>query len=353
MKTFTRLNAELHLHLGGAILPRILYTRLERDHDSEILSDFNCYEDFEAVFNKKRNSLNEFLELHTFVEKMQTIDRLEYFIARLIRGAYLFENICYLELRHTPYLRTDPTRPDDIRIKNMRNVVETIATTAQSEALKYPLLLKQILCMHTNLSYKVNHAIVDLAADMRKDVCAIDIAGPDTKYNESKDDIIRLFQYARERGLKTTGHIFETKNGSFPELIPFLDRIGHGIQIPLHYEYLLPEIAERKQCLEVCPTSYLRTGTIKDLQELETVFTKCEDYGVDIVICTDNSGLNMVRLPNEYENLLINCIISFEKMQECRNAAFKHAFEWPFKDPLPSATDKLLSQYVEFQQQNR
>jgi glycosyltransferase involved in cell wall biosynthesis len=53
----------------------------------------------------------------------------------------------------------------------------------------------------------VNREIVNLAAEMRNDVCAIDIAGPDTKYEESKGDIIRLFEYAKERGLKTTGHI--------------------------------------------------------------------------------------------------------------------------------------------------
>ena len=121
-----------------------------------------------------------------------------------------------------------------------------------------------------------------------------------------------------------------------------------GFQIPLNHEYLLPEIAERKQCLEVCPTSYLRTGTLKNLLELKTVFKKCEDYGVDIAICTDNSGLNMVRLPNEYENLLVHGVITFDKMEECRRAAFKHAFAWPLKEPPPeSSTDLLLRQLVE------
>ena len=64
---------------------------------------------------------------------------------------------------------------------------------------------------------------------MRNFVCAVDIAGPDKLYEEKKTEIIQLFEYAKEWGLNTTGHIFETKNGSFPELLPFLDRIGHGI----------------------------------------------------------------------------------------------------------------------------
>ena len=155
MQTFNRLNAELHLHLGGAILPRILYVKLERDHDTKILPQYNSYEDFEGFFSEKRSSLDEFLKLHTFVENMQSIDRLDYFIRRLIRGAYLFENACYLELRYTPYLRTDPSSPESVRIRKMNNVIETIGMAAKSEALKYPIILKQILCMHTNLSQKI------------------------------------------------------------------------------------------------------------------------------------------------------------------------------------------------------
>ena len=38
-----------------------------------------------------------------------------------------------------------------------------------------------------------------------------------------------------------------------PELLPYLNRIGHGIQIPLRFPELLDDVAKREQCLEVCP----------------------------------------------------------------------------------------------------
>ena len=118
-----------------------------------------------------------------------------------------------------------------------------------------------------------------------------------------------------------------------PEGEPYLDRIGHGIQIPLRFPELLPEVASRGQCLEVCPTTYLKTGTLKDLSELRTVFEQCEDTGVDIVLCTDNAGLHNVRLPFEIENLLMQDIIDFGTLRACQIASYKHAFAWPYSGP--------------------
>jgi adenosine deaminase len=89
-------------------------------------------------------------------------------------------------------------------------------------------------------------------------------------------------------------------------------RIGHGIQIPLLHPELLGELANQHQCLEVCPTTYLKTGTLEDMRQLKLVFDRCFEAGVDIAICTDNAGLHNVRLPFEYENLLTQDIIDFE-----------------------------------------
>ena len=58
--------------------------------------------EFEDFYTRPRNTLDEYLELHTLVESVQTVDTLPYFIYRLIRGAYIFENLAYLELRYTP-----------------------------------------------------------------------------------------------------------------------------------------------------------------------------------------------------------------------------------------------------------
>ena len=234
------LNAELHRHLGGAVVPRIFWRFLQRS-GHPLAEEFPIYEDFEAFVTKPRASLAEYLELHTLVEHIQTLDRLDYFVSKLVRGAYIFESICYLELRHTPYYRTDPERPVSERIEQMREVVEIIGAAGKQP--EYPLVFSQILCMHSRLPYEINRATLELAAKRPDLVCGVDLAGPDIYYGERMDELVNLFSYARSIGLPTTGHLFETANGCHTQLLPYLSRIGHGIQIPLRFPELLPQVA--------------------------------------------------------------------------------------------------------------
>ncbi|MDH7568956.1 MAG: adenosine deaminase [Armatimonadota bacterium] len=324
------LHAELHRHLGGSVVPRIFWRYLVR-HDHPLARVYPTYEEFEEFFTRPRASLTEYLELHTLVEQVQALENLPYFVAKLVRGAYVFESIAYLELRHTPYLRTNPALGEAERIAQMRQVVEVIAEA--SELADYPVMVRQILCMHSRLPYRVNRAMVELAAAMPGQVCAVDLAGPDVLYRERLGEFVELFRRARSLGLRTTAHLFETEQGCHPELLPYLDRIGHGVQIPLRYPELLDQLAKRGQCLEICPTTYLKTGTLKHLGELRLVFERCQAAGVAVTLNTDNAGLHNVRLPWEYENLLTHDVIDFVQLRACQDAAFQYAFAWPY--PMP------------------
>lgn len=335
--------SELHLHLGGAILPNILYSYIQRQAGlggDGLLGRFPTHERFEAFFARRRGSLGEYLKMHTLVERVQRLHSLGYFVRRLVRGAVLFDNLAYVELRYTPYLRTDEHLDEDQRIRQMAEVVHTVAEAAAAEP-RYPLRLRQVLCVHSGLSARVNRAIVELAGEARRGgtagngaVVAVDVAGPDTLYGPRVRELASLLRLARKLGLRTTGHVFETPDGMHPELLPHLDRIGHGIQIALREPRLLREIARRGQCLEVCPTTYVRTGTMKSYEELRPVFARCFDAGVAVAICTDNSGMHQVRLPMEMENLLVRDIIDFHQMEACHRAAYEHAFAWE-GDPRP------------------
>jgi adenosine deaminase len=333
------LYAELHRHLGGSVVPRVLWRYFER-HATDLISRFAEYSEFEDFYTRPRNTLDKYLELHTLVESVQTVETLPYFIYRLLRGAYIFENLAYLELRYTPYLRTPEHLGQNERIDKMTEIVEIVGKASHSS--EYPIVNSQILCMHSGLSYQVNKAIVDLAAGNREYVCAVDIAGGDQYYAERMDEWVSLYNYALSLGLNTTGHLYETTAGCYPQLLPYLMRIGHGIQIPLLYPELLPDLAKRGQCLEVCPTTYLRTGTLQDIRQLKLVFDRCFEAGVDIAICTDNAGLHNVRLPFEYENLLTYDIINFQQLQACQDAAFHHAFTWPHSQGPASLLNRLL-----------
>lgn len=334
------LHAELHRHLGGAVVPRVFWRFLKRS-GHPLVRQYPNYEQFEAFVTAPRTSLEEYLELHRMVEPLQTLETIPYFVSKLIRGAYVFEGICYLELRHTPYYRTDPELSKLERVEQMEEVVRVVAGASRDP--EYPLIMRQILCMHSQLPYEINRATLEIAAKLPEMVCGIDLAGPDVYYAARMEEWINLFSLARSLGIKTTGHLFETSDGCHPELLPHLDRIGHGIQIALRFPELLHDVALRGQCLEVCPTTYLKTGTLKDLSALRTVFERCEAAGVDIAICTDNAGLHNVRLPWEYENLLTQDVIDFGQLSASQDAAFRHAFAWPHAHPPRLFLNELIS----------
>ncbi len=333
------LYAELHRHLGGSVVPRVLWRYFERNRP-DISNRFEGYAAFEQFYTQPKDTLEEYLELHTLVESVQTKEALPYFIYRLIRGAYVFENLAYLELRYTPFYRTPERLNSTQRIDAMAEIIEVVGRAShQSE---YPVITKQILCLHSRLPYEINRATLELAAQYPEYVCGIDIAGGDAAYN--LEEIKRLYSHAQDLGLNTTGHLYETKDGCYPELLPYLMRIGHGIQIPLHHPELLKDVAARGQCLEVCPTTYLQTGTLKEINQLKVVFDRCFDAGVDIAICTDNAGLHNVRLPFEYENLLTHDVIGFDQLRACQAAAFRHSFAWPHQQQPTSLISNLLNE---------
>ncbi len=322
------LYAELHRHLGGSVVPRILWRYFQRNEPGQS-EQFADYADFEDFYTRPRNTLDEYLELHTIVEKVQTAETLPYFIYRLLRGAYVFENLAYLELRYSPYLRTPEDWSQSDRIDATAQIIQVVGEASQNQP--YPIVNSQILCMHSKLPFEVNKAMIDLAVQFPQYVCGVDLAGGNLEYKERLPEFVELYKYALARGINTTGHLFETTDGCFPELLPYLKRVGHGIQIPLLYPELLKDVAARGQCLEICPTTYLQTGTLESLDQLKVVFDRCFEAGVDLAICTDNAGLHNVRLPFEYENLLTHNIINFDQLRACQDAAFKHAFAWNHK----------------------
>lgn len=340
MTSTDRSYAELHLHLGGAVLPRILYTYIQRrkqdKNDPELqtlaasyLRKFPTFEKFERRLTRPCDTLDKYLEAHKLTEPLQSQASMAYFINRLLRGAFAFENIAYLELRYNPFFRVPRGLPMNEARDQMAGIIQTVALAAQAAYPQFPIVFTQILCMDSRLSAETNRMIVDVALEMKQEVCAVDIAGPEDAYRDNLEGIVENLRYAKDKGLKTTGHCFETPDGLFPEILEVVDRIGHGIQIPLRAPKLLTQVAKRKQCLEVCPTTYFRTGSIKSYSELKPVFQYCFDLGIDIAICTDNSAFHNVRLPLEFERLLTSGVLDFTQMERCRQAAFRHAFRWP------------------------
>jgi adenosine deaminase len=319
------LYADLHRHLGGALHPRIIYKFLQRQ-DHSALGFFPDYEGFYNWFTRPCRTLEEFVKIHTLVEELQSLEHLPYFCLRLCRGAYTFENLQYLELRYNPYFRTNHQLPVAKRIGQMQSIVEVISANVRPS--EYPITVKQILCLDRRLPKTINEAILKVAHNNLGPVVGIDLAGPEI--NSEKWEVwVKFMAKARSVGLKTTSHLGETSiDNVHPAYFNVLDRIGHGIHIPLVRPDMLKELARKQITLEVCPTSYRQTGVLKDFADLKTVFSRCREAGVAIAVCTDNPGRNPApcTLPGEYERLIDHDVIDFSELKQIQNEAFRSAF---------------------------
>ena len=320
---------DLHRHLGGATHPRILWGYItkyasESDESVKIRRQFPTYEAFAREFSRPFRDLADYLTVHHLVEGLQAED-VPYFTHRAVRGAAVFESVDYLELRFNPYKRTPASLPDTERRAIMADVARQVIRAARTE---FPIQTAFILCMDRGFSVDLNRSIVQLAHSL-PEVAAVDLAGPYQIGGPSKDEWLALYAEAKSLNLKTTAHMAESDpNDIHPKLFPYLDRIGHGIQIALHQPHLLPELAARNICLEVCPTTYLRTNTLQSLTELAVVFERCEAAGVAISVATDNPALHgdSGRIVGQYESLVRDEVIHFNDILRYAAVGYQHAF---------------------------
>lgn len=320
---------DLHRHLGGATHPRILWGYIEKygrhtDESARLRERFPTYEAFAHEFNRPFQDLADYLTVHHLVEALQSED-VPYFTLRAVRGAAVFESIDYLEIRFNPYKRTPRGLPEVERLALMEEIARQVIRAAKTE---FPIATAFILCMDRGFSPGLNRAIIDLAARL-PEVAAVDLAGPYQTGGPTLAEWHELYREAKARDLKTTAHMAEADpEDVHPILFPYLDRIGHGIQIGLHHPHLLPELAERRICLEVCPTTYLRTNTLQDLGELRQVFERCAEAGVPLSIATDNPALHgdAGRIVGQYEALVRAEVIHFNDILRYAEVGYRHAF---------------------------
>jgi adenosine deaminase len=329
--------ADLHRHLGGAVHPKVLYgylttrgpdsgaTPAERNLIQRLLQRFPTYATLKEHFATRRPTLRDYLELHKLVEPLQTPATMGYFLYRIVRGARIFEQTSLLELRFCPYLRTDPTLSVPARLAAMGDVVEALAAAAR--VAEYAVDVRFVLCLHTLLSDEINAATVDLALARRDLIRGLDVAGPEAPLGKRLDAFVRLYKKAADHYLPTTAHLGETSPAHVhPALFPYLRRIGHGVQIPLHLPHLLPELRQRNICFELCPSTYLQTGTFGDLAPVRAVTQQLDEAQIAYCFCTDNPAFNGRYLQAEHEVALENDLIDFSGLVRCQQNAFQHAF---------------------------
>lgn len=277
---------ELHLHLDGSVRVNTV---------EELLNKKNLND--KMIVNKENNSLTDYLTKFDLpIQIMQTKENLIRVSKELVEDLDK-DNIVYAEIRFAPIFHTK-------KGLTLEEVIDSVLEGLNNSKVKTNL----ILCMMRNLSYEDNKKVIDLAIKYKnKGVCAIDLAGDESKYPTSmfKD----LFKYASQNNILFTIHAGEA--GTILDIKDAINfgakRIGHGIKL-IKSTNLINQVKEKNILLEICPTSNIQTCVVDSYQEHP--LKKLNDNNVLITINTDNRTVSNISLSQEYE--LLNQYFGFK-----------------------------------------
>ena len=318
----TRL-AELHVHLGGSVDPAVLWEVAHAQGIKLPTKDYWKFVDLVTMTRGKKKTFEEYLSLFRWTELIQSSPlAIERSVYQTIAGAYRKNNITLLELRFNPMKRNRGGEQD------LDHIMMAAVRGIDRASLEYPVKTGIIVCLDRTFSRKMNEVLLRKAVLFSgRGVVGIDVAGP-AENGFRYSDYSGLFRRARREGLGLTVHAGEDEGpSSVREVVESLepDRIGHGVRAtedPKTLELLVGAGV----VLEVCPTSNLSTGVVKDVGELRRVFRALKDHRVKFTINTDGPEMLRTNLRGEIEFLLREGVVGRADVLAANRVAFEAAF---------------------------
>jgi adenosine deaminase len=330
--------AELHAHLGGGVDAATMW---ELAHEQGIKVPYADYWEFAAATNVSggTDGLTGLDRVYHLTELIQSSPEGVFRAVRgMIAGGYRAQRITTHEVRFNPAKRNRGGERD------LDAIVMAAAHGVDRACLEYPVAAGLTLMMDRAFPLELNAAIVERAIRFRgRGVVAVDIGGPRPAGGAPPypyADLAPLVERARDSGLGVTFHVGEegvnaADRGPYVEemhavLDLGVDRIGHGIIAGVD-RALRDEVRRRDVVLELCPTSNLRTGAVRDIDQLARIVRTLADDGVPMVIATDGPEMIGTRLRDEHQ-LLVEC--GALTVEESR-AADARAHARSFVSPMP------------------
>ncbi len=299
---------DLHIHVGAAVAPHILWSIA---HDQGFKLPVSTYWEFRDLVTAQPDkvaSLGDYLAiLHQWTEKIQSSPAaIERSIYEVIGKEFRSSFVTQIELRFNPMKRNLGGERD------LDHIIHAALRGMDRAGLEYGVKAGLIFCLAREFSLELNEILVKKAVKYRsRGVIGIDLAGPEQHTLElggEVDGYRDLFARARRAGLGTTVHTGETPFTAVPGVLAVLEklspsRIGHGVAAASSEE-AVRKLAEAGTVLEICPSSNLRTHAVASLDELGTALRTFDAAGVRFTINTDGPYLLNTHLRQEYELLL-------------------------------------------------
>jgi adenosine deaminase len=300
--------ADLHIHVGAAVAPHILWSIA---HDQGFKLPVQTYWEFRDLVTANPDtvtSLGDYLAiLHQWTEKIQSSPAaIERSIYEVIGKEFRSSGVSLIELRFNPMKRNLGGERD------LDHIIHAALRGMDRACLEYGVRAGLIFCLAREFPLELNEILVKKAVKYKaRGVVGIDLAGPEQHTLElggQVDGYRDLFARARAAGLGTTVHTGETTYTAVPGVLAVLEklapaRIGHGVAAASSDE-AMRKLAETGTVLEICPSSNLRTHAVAGLPELSRVLRAFEEAGVRYTINTDGPYLLNTHLRLEYQMLM-------------------------------------------------
>lgn len=322
---------DLHIHVGGAVAPHILYSIAMQQGFKLPTKDYWEFVDLITARGDRVASLDDYLKImHQWTEKIQSSPyAIERSVYEIIGKEYRSSRVDLIELRFNPMKRNLGGERD------LDHIIHAALRGMDVAVLEYGVKACLIFCLAREFTYEQNEIILDKAIKYQgRGVLGIDLAGPESVNLELRQKDAqryeKLFAKARAAGLKTTVHTGETSHTSGEGVIAALrylkpHRIGHGIRAAYNDE-AMDMLADSGVVLELCPSSNLKTRAVKDLQEFGFICSRFKERKIPFTINTDGPYLLDVNLATESTLLLDNEVLTQEDLHECFRVAREASF---------------------------
>ncbi len=326
--------SDLHIHVGGAVAPHILWS-IAHDQGFKLpVSDYWEFKELVSARPGKVRSLDEYLAvMHQWTERIQSSPHaLERSVYEVIGKEYRSSRVSLIELRFNPMKRNEGGERD------LDHIIHAALRGMDRAVMEYGVQAGLIFCLAREFPLELNEILVEKAIKYRRrGVVGIDLAGTEKNALELQPAEVKryraLYAEARKAGLKTTVHTGETaRTGAegvravVEELEPH--RIGHGI-CAARDEKVMDLLRERGVVLEICPSSNLATRAVGSLGERGEILRRFWERGVRFTINTDGPYLLDTSLRGEVRMLRDAGILADEQIDE----TFRWAREASFVEP--------------------
>jgi len=157
----------------------------------------------------------------------------------------------------------------------------------------------------------------------------LDLHGDETAQGPAP--FAQLFAQARQRGLATKAHAGELAGP--PSMRTIIDalqltRIEHGVAA-MEDEALMARLAAEAITLDLCPTSNLKLGVVKEMAAYP--IRQFHERGIRVTVSTDNPTILGCSLSDELQLLLDQWGFSFRDLAQLQRNAFEVALIHPAK----------------------